>query len=126
MNREKLTAWNAETAVALLALSQSSGRKDLRDVALRTLEFINAKLVTEKGAFALYQPLTGQRIGEAQVDANAWAALGLLEGYRSYRSNRTVGRRCRYCVSPWPSCSMLSAALSVMRRAFRSPSTPTV
>src|SRR5262249_41403041 len=85
VNREKLTAWNAETAIALLALSQSSGRKDLRDVALRTLDFIYAKVVTEKGAFALYEPQTGQRLGEAQVDANAWAALGLLEGYRAVR-----------------------------------------
>jgi len=85
VNREKLTAWNAETAIALLALSQSSGRKDLRDVALKTLDFIYAKVVTEKGAFALYEPQTGQRLGEAQVDANAWAALGLLEGYRAVR-----------------------------------------
>jgi len=82
VNRDKVTAWNAEAAVAMLALSQSSGRKDLRDVALRTLEFIRANLIGEKGAFHLYEHRTGRRHGEGQVDANAWTALGLLEGYR--------------------------------------------
>ena len=95
MNRQKLTAWNAEAAIALLALSQSLARKDLRDVALRTLEFIRVNLVGEKGAFHLYEPSAGQRYGEGQVDANAWAALGLLEGYRAatVESNRQTAQR---------------------------------
>jgi len=82
VNLEKLTAWNAEAALALLALGQSSGRKDLRDVALRTLDFIRLNAVSDKGAFHLYEPRTGRRHGEGQLDANAWAALALLEGYR--------------------------------------------
>src|SRR5207245_4538555 len=82
VNRDKMSAWNAEAAMALLALSQSSGRKDLRDAALRTLEFVRATLIGEKGAFHLYDPRTGRRYGEGQVDANAWTALGLLAGYR--------------------------------------------
>src|SRR5947208_33647 len=82
VNRDKISAWNAEAAMALLALSQSSGRKDLRDAALRTLEFVRATLIGEKGAFHLYDPRTGRRYGEGQVDANAWTALGLLAGYR--------------------------------------------
>jgi uncharacterized protein YyaL (SSP411 family) len=85
VNREKLTAWNAEAAVALLALGRSSGRTDLRDVALRTLDFIRLRMVSEKGAFHLYEPRTGRRHGEGQLDVNAWAALGLLEGYRVVR-----------------------------------------
>ena len=85
VNREKLTAWNAEAAVALLALGRTSGRTDLRDVALRALDFIRVNMVGEKGAFHLYEPRTGRRHGEGQVDANAWAALGLLEGYRVSR-----------------------------------------
>jgi uncharacterized protein YyaL (SSP411 family) len=85
VNREKLTAWNAEAAIALLALGRSSGRTDLRDVALRTLDFIHLNMVSEKGAFHLYEPWTGRRHGEGQLDANAWAALGLLEGYRVVR-----------------------------------------
>jgi uncharacterized protein len=85
VNREKLTAWNAEAAIALLALGQSSGRKDLRDVALRTLDFIRLNMVSEKGAWHLYEPRTGRSHGERQLDANAWAALGLLEGYRAGR-----------------------------------------
>ena len=85
VNRDKITAWNAEAAIALLALSQSSGKKDLRDTALRTLEFVRTTLVGDRGAFHLYDPRTARRYGEGQVEANAWAALGLLEGYRVER-----------------------------------------
>jgi len=95
VNRDKITAWNAEAAVALLALSQSLARKDLRDVALRALDFIRVNLVGEKGAFHLYEPRTGQRYGEGQVDDNAWAALGFLEGYRAaaFESNRQAAQQ---------------------------------
>jgi len=95
VNRDKITAWNAEAAIALLALSQSLARKDLRDVALRTLEFIRVNLVSERGVFHLYESRTGQRYGEGQVDDNAWAALGLLEGYRAatVESNRQAAQQ---------------------------------
>src|SRR5437667_11174707 len=39
-------------------------------------------MIGNKGAFHLYEYRTGRRYGEGQVDANAWTALGLLEGYR--------------------------------------------
>jgi len=85
VNRNKITAWNAEAAIALLALGQSWGRKDLRDVALRTLDFLRVDLVGDKGAFQLYDDRTGRKHGQGQVDANAWVALALLEGYRVVR-----------------------------------------
>lgn len=85
VNRDKITAWNAEAAIALVALGQSSGRKDLRDNALRTLDFMRANMVGEKGAFHLYEYRTGRKQGQGQVDANAWAALAFLEGYRVAR-----------------------------------------
>ena len=95
VNRDKITAWNAEAAIALLALSQSLARNDLRDAALRTLEFIRVNLVGEKGVFHLYESRTGQKYGEGQVDDNAWAALGLLEGYRvaTVESNRQAAQQ---------------------------------
>jgi uncharacterized protein YyaL (SSP411 family) len=82
VNRDKVAAWNAEAAIALLALSHSSKREDLRRVGLRTLEFLRANLVGEQGAFHLYEQRTGLRYGEGQVDANAWTALAFLKGYR--------------------------------------------
>jgi uncharacterized protein YyaL (SSP411 family) len=85
VNRDKIAAWNAEAAIALLGLGQSSGRKDLRDVALGTLEFIRSRLVGERGVFHIYEHPTGRRHGEGQLDANAWAALAFLEGYRVAR-----------------------------------------
>ena len=83
VNRDKVTAWNAEAALTFLALGQSTGRKDLVDVALRTLDFMRQNLITEKGAFQLYDVKAGQGQLPGQLEPNAWAALALLEGYRA-------------------------------------------
>lgn len=84
VNRVKITSWNAEAAIALLGLGQSWGRKDLRDVALHTLEFVRIHMLGERGVFHLYDE-TGRKYGEGQLDANAWAALAFLESYRVAR-----------------------------------------
>src|SRR5262245_17682594 len=95
VNRDKITAWNAEAAIALLALGRSSGRTDLRDIARRTLEFMQANVVGEKGAFHIYEHRTGRKQGQGQVDANAWTALAFLEGYRvlGIEAHRKVAER---------------------------------
>lgn len=82
VSRDKVSAWNAEAALAFLALGQSSGRADLLDAARRTLEFMRRHLVTEKGVFHLHEYKTGRGLLRGQIDANAWAALAFLEGYR--------------------------------------------
>src|SRR5438128_2710665 len=63
-------------------LGESAGRKDLVDVALRTLDFMRRALITEKGVFQLYEFKTGRGQLPGQLEANAWAALAFLEGYR--------------------------------------------
>ena len=83
VNRDKVTAWNAEAALTFLALGQSTGRKDLVDVALSTLDFMGQNLITEKGAFQLYDVKTGRGQLRGQLEPNAWAALAFLEGYRA-------------------------------------------
>ena len=83
VNRDKVTAWNAEAALTFLALGQSTGRKDLVDVALRTLDFMGHNLITEKGAFQFYDVKAGRGQLPGQLEPNAWAALALLEGYRT-------------------------------------------
>ncbi len=85
VNRDKVTAWSAEAALAFLAMGRSSGRTDLTDVALRTLEFLREKCLTDRGVFQLYEEGTarGQLLG--QLEANAWAALAFVEGYRVSR-----------------------------------------
>ncbi len=85
VNRDKVTAWNAETALAFLSLGQSSGRKDVVDVALRTLEFMRRSVVTEKGVFHIHEYRTGRGQLRGEVEPNAWAALAFLEGYRVSR-----------------------------------------
>jgi len=82
VNRDKITAWNAETALTFLALGQSASRKDFLDVAHRTLDFIRRSLITEKGALQFYDAKTARGQLSGQLEANAWAALAFLEGYR--------------------------------------------
>lgn len=86
VNRDKVTAWNAETVLAFLALGQAAGRKDLLDMAHRTLDFMRRSLVAEKGAFQFYDAKTGRGQLPGQLEANAWAALAFLEGYRVSRT----------------------------------------
>ena len=83
VNRDKVTAWNAEAVLTFLALGQSTGRKDLVDVALSTLDFMGQNLITEKGAFQLYDVKTRRGQLPGQLEPNAWAALAFLEGYRA-------------------------------------------
>jgi uncharacterized protein len=83
VNRDKVTAWNAEAALTFLALGQSGGRKDLMDIALGTLEFMRRNLVTEKGAFQLYDVKSERGHLPGQLEPNAWAAFAFLEGHRA-------------------------------------------
>jgi hypothetical protein len=86
INRDKVIAWNAEAALAFLALGQSAGRKDLVEVAGRTLEFMRKNGLTDKGVFHYYEHRTGRGSLRGQLEANAWAALAFLEGYRAARA----------------------------------------
>jgi uncharacterized protein YyaL (SSP411 family) len=86
VNRDKVTAWNAEAALALLAMAEGGGGKDLAAAAHRTLEFMARRVVTDGGAFHLTEHRTGRGHLPGQLEANAWAALALLEGYRVSRA----------------------------------------
>lgn len=90
VNKDKLTAWNAEAVVALLTVGQATGRQDLKDAAFRSLDFMRRHLVTDKGVYHLYEYKTGQGRLRGQLHANAWAALAFLEGHRV--SGRAVYR----------------------------------
>ncbi|MBI2553711.1 MAG: thioredoxin domain-containing protein [Candidatus Rokubacteria bacterium] len=87
INRDKVTAWNAEAALAFLQLSESSGRRDLAEVASRTLEFLRRSALTDKGVFHFYQIRAGRGHLRGQLEANAWAALAFLEGARVLRAD---------------------------------------
>lgn len=82
VNRDKVTAWSAEAALAFLAMGQFSDRKALTDVGLRTLHFLRQNCLTDRGVFQIFEEKTarGQILG--QLEANAWAALAFVEGYR--------------------------------------------
>jgi uncharacterized protein YyaL (SSP411 family) len=44
-------------------------------------------LLTDKGMFHIYDSRTGRGSLRGQLEANAWAALGFLEGYRASRTD---------------------------------------
>ena len=82
VNRDKVAAANAEAILALLAVSQTTGRHDLKEAAFRSLEFMRRHLLTEKGVYHVYEAKTGRGHLRGQLEANAWAALAFLEGHR--------------------------------------------
>jgi uncharacterized protein len=85
INRDKVTAWSAEAALAFLAMGQYSDRKALTDVGLRTLDSLRQNCLTNSGVFQIFDEGTarGQILG--QLEANAWAARAFVEGYRVSR-----------------------------------------
>jgi uncharacterized protein YyaL (SSP411 family) len=85
VNREKVTSWNAEAAMAFAAMAETAGRKELSDAALRTLEFLRRHLLTDKGVFHIHDARTGRGQLRGQLEANAWAILAFLEGHRLSR-----------------------------------------
>jgi uncharacterized protein YyaL (SSP411 family) len=91
VNRDKVTAWNAEAVLTFLTIGQATGRQDLKDAAFRSLEFMRRHLLTDKGIYHIYQHTTRRGHLRGQLEANAWAALAFLEGHRV--SGRAVYRQ---------------------------------
>lgn len=82
VNRDKIAAANAETIMAFLALSQSTGRQDLKEAAFRSLAFVRRELLTDSGVYHIHDAKTGRGQLLGQLEANAWATLAFLEAYR--------------------------------------------
>lgn len=81
VNRGKSAASNAEAIVAFLTVSRTTSRQDLKAAALRSLEFMRRRFLTDRGVYHLYDTETGQGQLRGQLEANAWAALAFLEGH---------------------------------------------
>ena len=82
VNRDKVTAWNAEAILALLALGERKQRQEVRDAALRSLEFMRTHLLSDRGMYHIYLATAKRGALRGQLEANAWAALAFLEGHR--------------------------------------------
>jgi len=82
INRDKIAAWNAEAILAFLAMGQLSGRHHLKESALQSLEFAGKHLLSDKGAYHIFQYKTGQPYLSGQLEPNAWLARAFLEAYR--------------------------------------------
>jgi uncharacterized protein YyaL (SSP411 family) len=90
INRIKYSAWNGEVVYALLLTLRATGREDLRVTALKSLDFLRTRLLTPRGVAHLFDPDTNQAWLQGQLDANAWVALALVEGYREARRNEDL------------------------------------
>lgn len=82
VNRDKIAAANAEAILAFLAISQTTGRQDLKEAAFRSLEFMRRHLLTDKGVHHFYEAKARRGHLRGQLEANAWTALAFLEGHR--------------------------------------------
>ena len=82
VNRDKIAAANAEAIMTFLTVSRTTGRQDLTEAALRSLEFMRRWLLTDKGVYHVYDARAGRGHLRGQLEANAWAALAFLEGHR--------------------------------------------
>ena len=91
VNRDVVAPWNAEATLAFFSVGQAAGRQDLKDMALRAVEFMRLRMLTDKGVYHLYSPSTGQGQLRGQLEANAWTALVFLEAHRL--SGRAVYRQ---------------------------------
>lgn len=90
INRIKYAAWNGQVVLALLLAGRATGREDLRAAALKSLDFLRAHLLTTRGVAHLFDPDTNQAWLQGQLEANAWVALALVEGYREARRNEDL------------------------------------
>lgn len=82
VNRDKAAAANAEAVLAFLTVGQATGRQEIREAALRALDFMRRELLTDKGVYHVYDAKAGRGLFRGQLEANAWAVLAFLEGRR--------------------------------------------
>ncbi|MEX2246674.1 MAG: DUF255 domain-containing protein [Dehalococcoidia bacterium] len=82
VDRTVYTGWNAMAIGAYLEASWTIGRPELRDRALRTLDFLWARLQTGGGGMHRYLAPEGPRVGGLLGD-QAWTAIALLDAYET-------------------------------------------
>ena len=80
VDRTVYTSWNAMAISAYVDASWTRGRPDLRERALRALDFLWERLRTDDGGMARYLAPDGPRIGGLLGD-QAWTAAACLDAY---------------------------------------------
>lgn len=85
INRIKYASWNGEVAFALVVAARATGRADIREAALKSLDFLRARVLTARGVAHLFDPDMKQAWLQGQLEANAWVALAMIEAYREAR-----------------------------------------
>ncbi len=80
VDRTVYTSWNAMAISAYLEASWTRGRPDLRERALRALDFLFDRLYTRDGGMHRYLAPDGPQIAGLLGD-QAWTALAALDAY---------------------------------------------
>lgn len=84
VNPDKITAWNAEAALAFLVLARDTGRADVRQAAVQTVEFLYRRLWREQegGMFHAWRTSAVAGVLPGQLEPAVWAALVFFEAQR--------------------------------------------
>jgi uncharacterized protein YyaL (SSP411 family) len=80
IDRTLYTSWNAMAIIAYLEASWTRGRPELKDRALRALDFLWDRLRTDDGGMHRYLASDGPRVAGLLGD-QAWTALACLNAY---------------------------------------------
>jgi hypothetical protein len=81
VDRRVYTSWNAMAVGAYLEASWTRGRPDLRERALRALDFLFEELRAPDGAMYRYRTPEGERGVPGLLGDQAWAALACIDAY---------------------------------------------
>ncbi|MEX0750556.1 MAG: DUF255 domain-containing protein [Dehalococcoidia bacterium] len=91
IDRRIYASWNAMAISAYLEASWTRGRADLRDRALRALDFVWDSLHTHDGGIHRYLAPDGPQIG-GLLGEQAWTAVALLDAYEVAARPRDLQR----------------------------------
>jgi len=83
IDRTKYAQWNGEAILTILYAADALGEAKYREIAEKTLSFLQAHMITRDGALHYYDHQEQGAFLDGQLSDNAWVSLAMLEGYRS-------------------------------------------
>lgn len=83
IDQNKYTPWNSQMIIAMLHAAEVAKRDELKVAALKSLMFLQDKLSSRQGTYLYFDERQQRPFLWGQLEANAWASLALLQGYKA-------------------------------------------
>lgn len=81
IDKTKYCEWNAEAVLSFLYAHKILSKLEYFEIADKTLQFMEDKLISENGALHYFDELEGAKLDGILAD-NAWGAIAFLEAFR--------------------------------------------